>query len=193
MDKKEEILNAVDLLFANKGYNLSMSDIAKDVGIKVPSIYSHYTGKDAIILLVVEREINYFYDFIFDEMENMKDNAYEENLKIIFYLVITYFKQWNRLRFWRNISLIQYPELKKSCGDLIREKEKLLHEKLHKIFIEGKNAGKINCMNPKGMVSLFFVLIKGAMDMMIVYQNTELDLQSFFDEVWNEYWFSIKK
>ncbi|MFA9466101.1 MAG: TetR/AcrR family transcriptional regulator [Velocimicrobium sp.] len=193
MDKKKKILNAVDILFTDKGYNLSMSDIAKDVGIKVPSIYSHYTGKDEIIFLVVEKKINHFYDFIFEEMKKTKDKSFEESLKILFYLVINYFNQKNRLHFWRNISLIQNSELKKTCEDLIRLKEKILYEKLYMIFIEGKDEEKINYVNLKGIVSLTFVLVKGVMDTMIVYQNSDIDLQSFFDEIWNEYWFSIKK
>lgn len=192
MDKKVEILNAVDHLFAAEGYHLSMADIAKSVGIKVPSIYSHYTGKDEIILLVIEREVNHFYDLIFEEMKHMKANNCEENLKSLYYGVINYVKQGNRLRFWRNISLIQNPDLKKACGSLVRSKESGMKEMLLNMLMEGKEKRKIDCVNPKSMVSLFFVVVKGVMDMMIVYENSDFNMQAFFDEIWNEFWHSIK-
>ena len=55
MDKKTEILNSAYKHFSKRGYNVSMSDIAKDVGIKTPSLYSHFTSKDEIILIVIEK------------------------------------------------------------------------------------------------------------------------------------------
>lgn len=51
LDKKEEILETMSELFAQKGYNTSMSDISKKVGIKVQSTYSHYESKDQIVYL----------------------------------------------------------------------------------------------------------------------------------------------
>ena len=192
MDKKEKILEVTDALFADKGYNVSMSDIAKEVGIKVPSIYSHYSGKDEIILLVIEREINRFYSFLLEEMKNMKEVNCEEKLKKLYYLILNYYKQENRLRFWRGISLIQNTELKMQCGNLVREKEKEVSEKLHQIFTEGMKNNRIEGIDAQSMVSFYFVLVRGVMDMMLVYQNVETDLDLFFDKIWREYWFAIK-
>lgn len=192
MDKKEKILDVTDALFADKGYNVSMSDIAKEVGIKVPSIYSHYSGKDEIILLVIEREINRFYSFLLEEMKNMKEVNCEEKLKKLYYLILNYYKQENRLRFWRGISLIQNTELKMQCGNLVREKEKEVSDELHQIFTEGMKNNRIEGIDAQSMVSFYFVLVRGVMDMMLVYQNVETDLDLFFDKIWREYWFAIK-
>ena len=192
MDNKDKILDATDLLFADRGYNLSMSDIAKEVGIKVPSIYSHYSGKDKIILLVVEREINHFYSFLLDEINEMDELPCEEKLKKIYYLILNYYKKENRLRFWKSISLIQNLDLKMQCGDLVREKEKLVRDVLHQIFEKGTKKSKENGVDIEGMVSFYFVLIKGVMDMMLVYQSKVNDLDLFYDTIWNEYWISIK-
>lgn len=189
MENKDKILDATDLLFADRGYNLSMSDIAKEVGIKVPSIYSHYSGKDEIILLVVEREINHFYSFLLDEICGMNQLTCEEKLKKIYYLTLNYYKQGNRLRFWRGISLIQNLDLKMQCGDLVREKEKLVREVLNQIFEKG--TGKSGT-DTQGMVSFYFVIIKGVMDMMLVYQDQKNGLDLFYDTIWNEYWTAIK-
>jgi AcrR family transcriptional regulator len=41
--------------FAKNGYNgASLADIAEEVGIKKPSIYSHFKGKDDLFLTVIE-------------------------------------------------------------------------------------------------------------------------------------------
>ena len=61
MSKRDEIIDIMFFLFAEKGYNASMSDLAKLVKIKMPSIFSHFSSKDEIILLVIEKEIPRFY------------------------------------------------------------------------------------------------------------------------------------
>ena len=192
MDNKEKILETSDMLFSDKGYNLSMSDIAKEVGIKVPSIYSHYSGKDEIILLVVEREINRFYSFLLEEIENIDSISCEKKLKKTYYLILNYYKQENRLRFWKNISLIQNMDLKKQCGDLVRENEKKIRDVLNRVFELGVQTHGKNDVDTQAMVSFYFVLIKGVMDMMLVYQSQGINLDLFFDTIWNEYWISIR-
>lgn len=51
----ERIRQAALLRFAAQGYDAtSMSEIAKDVGIKTPSIYAHFTGKKVLFLQLVD-------------------------------------------------------------------------------------------------------------------------------------------
>lgn len=49
------IRDAALIHFARNGYEgASLADIAEDVGIKKPSIYAHYKGKDDLFISVVE-------------------------------------------------------------------------------------------------------------------------------------------
>ena len=64
MSTKEKILETALTLFAENGYNgTSMEQIAQDVGIKAPSLYKHFKGKEDIL--------NTFID--------TAENRYEEN------------------------------------------------------------------------------------------------------------------
>ncbi len=50
MDRKEEIIHAaLELASVNGFKSLSMSQIAKKVGIKAPSLYNHFKSKDEIV------------------------------------------------------------------------------------------------------------------------------------------------
>lgn len=52
---RERILRAAVRLFAKKGYaNVSMREIAAEVGIKAASIYNHYTGKEALLEAIAD-------------------------------------------------------------------------------------------------------------------------------------------
>lgn len=55
------ILDEALLLFSERGYSgVSMRDIAKAVGIKAPSIYKHFAGKDALFdALLVQMQAAY--------------------------------------------------------------------------------------------------------------------------------------
>ena len=54
-DTKQRILNKALELFAAKGYDsVSVGEIAGAVGIKTPSLYNHFPGKQAIFDAIVE-------------------------------------------------------------------------------------------------------------------------------------------
>lgn len=59
---KERIVREASLLFAQKGYEaVSVEEIAAAVGIKAPSLYKHYKGKQEIFDAVM-REMQNHYD-----------------------------------------------------------------------------------------------------------------------------------
>ncbi len=191
MDRKEEILKIADALFSSKGYHLSMADIANNVNIKVASIYSHYAGKDEIILKVVENEIIGFYHFIMKEIEKMEDDCCEKKLKTLFFLIINYFSN-DRLCFWKNISLIQNDKLRKTCRGMIEKRESVIGEVFNKIFQEGIDAEEIKYLNQQSIVLLYIATIKGILDIIFISRDSDMNLQLSLEKIWNEYWFAIK-
>ncbi len=55
MSTKERILDAALTLFAKNGYDgTSVEQIAKNVGIKAPSLYKHYKGKKDILNALID-------------------------------------------------------------------------------------------------------------------------------------------
>ena len=55
MSTKEKILDEALTLFAENGYNgTSVEQIAKAVGIKAPSLYKHYKGKEDILNALID-------------------------------------------------------------------------------------------------------------------------------------------
>ena len=61
MSTKEKILDAALTLFAENGYNgTSVERIAESVGIKAPSLYKHFKGKEDILNSIIDAaEIRY--------------------------------------------------------------------------------------------------------------------------------------
>ena len=61
MSTREKILEAALTLFAENGYDgTSVEEIAKSVGIKAPSLYKHYKGKEDILNALIDAaEVRY--------------------------------------------------------------------------------------------------------------------------------------
>ena len=81
MNTKDKIFDVSLDLFSKKGYDsVSLREIAKEVGIKKSSIYSHYSSKEAILMDIFE----YFRGlFEYDELLNSKDLVLEADNEIL--------------------------------------------------------------------------------------------------------------
>jgi AcrR family transcriptional regulator len=54
----EAILDAAEALFAERGYEgASVRDVADKVGVRAPSLYNHFEGKEALYTAVLERGV----------------------------------------------------------------------------------------------------------------------------------------
>lgn len=54
----DRILNAAEELFAEQGYaGTSLREVADRVGLRIPSLYNHFSSKDALYTAVLERGI----------------------------------------------------------------------------------------------------------------------------------------
>ncbi|SEW41755.1 TetR/AcrR family transcriptional regulator [[Clostridium] fimetarium] len=197
MDTKAEILSATFQLFAEKGYNTTMADIAKKVGIKVPSIYSHFQSKDEIICLVMTQEIRSFFDNLNAQISIVDKDEHnsETKLKSFCFFIFTYFTKPERIRFWKSISLIYNYELRENCRQLVKENETQIAILLKNIFTEGKRKGEIKYESLEGSLFLFIAMIHGVLDAILVYNETEYlisDLDNYKKKIWQAYWDGIK-
>ena len=68
MSTKEKILDAALTLFAENGYDgTSVEEIAKNVGIKAPSLYKHYKGKEDILNALIDAAETRYEEFFGSE------------------------------------------------------------------------------------------------------------------------------
>ena len=67
---RDKIINASIILFSDKGYSkTSVRDIAKEVGIKPASLYSHFESKEEIL--------HTLYDYFFENRNKVFPNVQE--------------------------------------------------------------------------------------------------------------------
>jgi AcrR family transcriptional regulator len=84
MSTKEKILDAALTLFAENGYDgTSVEQIANIVGIKAPSLYKHYKGKEEILnALIDSAEVRYEEMFGSEKNIGKVPESWEEFIKM---------------------------------------------------------------------------------------------------------------
>lgn len=61
----ERILDTAEALFAERGYaGTTLRDVAHAAGLRIPSLYNHFAGKDALYAAVLERGIRPILDLL---------------------------------------------------------------------------------------------------------------------------------
>lgn len=81
LSRKEQIIRTAEQLFKKNGYSgASMRDIAAELGIEAPSLYTHIRSKDELLETICFRIADKFIKAI-DEVNDIYFNA-EEKLKM---------------------------------------------------------------------------------------------------------------
>lgn len=192
MSKKEEILEAAAYLFSKYGYSTSMSDIASRVGIKTPSIYSHYEGKDQIIYLVIEKELKNYFIHLNQIVDSLDQKSTKEKLEAFLFGAFDYFKTIDRLRFKRNIALIDNEELRLKCRDFIHDQELECSLRVKLIFKQGVELGEIRDDRDGSIMNLYFAMLQGTLDAMLMYWDYPINMQTYIMSIWKAFWNGIK-
>ncbi len=191
MDKKQEILDAAYMLFSEKGYSLSMSEISQAVHIKTPSLYSHFKSKDEIIELTVKAEIERYFNMLFEKTAALANLSCEKKLRCLFFLVIEYYNDNRRLRFWHHISLLQQKQLQSMRG-LIKSHNTFLVDAVRSCFQKGVAQKEIRENITEGALYLYFSMLQGFLDIMQFHLDDEILIENQAAMVWAAYWNGIK-
>ncbi len=82
---RERILDAAEARFAEKGFGATaLGEIAEDVGIRTPSLYKHFEGKQALYDAVMERLLSPFVATLSELLERpLSPEQAESNLLAI--------------------------------------------------------------------------------------------------------------
>jgi AcrR family transcriptional regulator len=190
LDKKREIIQASFDLFCEKGYHLSVSELARAVGIKTPSLCSHFESKDQILELMIHEEIHRYFSCLAESMIQAERLNCREAMKSLFLFVMDYFSDYKRLRFWRTIPLIPNDQLKITCSRLIAENDTLYSQKMSRCFARGIENGEIRHDVSDSALYLYLCMIQGVMDGMLLYPKG-VGENAFAVKVFEAYWAGI--
>ncbi|WP_028777398.1 TetR/AcrR family transcriptional regulator [Shimazuella kribbensis] len=189
--KSNEIKEAALKFFTIHGYEgASLSQIAKEVGMKKQSIYAHFKGKDDLFMQVLrdakEAELSSKLHYI----SKMDSHSPKKDLYGFLQLVIDLFQKKEQLKFWLRISFFPPAHLAEAI-----EKEVLDMEEKVQLILESKFQDWIHTQTIIGQAAkiptLAFLGVVDSILLELVYGNDEKRLKDKLEASWAVFWRGI--
>ena len=190
---KEKIKKTALSLFAQRGYNgTTMNDIAKLVGIKTPSLYAHFDGKEELFFSVYEDLANDYVNLMDEIMDAAVNMQMEDKLYYIFeHYIIYYMRNPEIQSFWNQIALFTPPELRENFLTHVTNCDVRIQKKMELIFAEGIAQGLIREDSSKKMSWSFQIMRGGILNWMMVVP--EMRHEKYIKAFWRDLWLGLKK
>ena len=152
-----------------------MDDIAKAVGIKKASLYSHYSGKESIFTAIFNNILEEYSTFIDKLTVYNEDTNCLEKLTSIFSGYLKNCKNNNKMVFWDRYYYYPPEYLKDYILQKTYEIEMLFINKITIIIEQGIKNGQIkNVLANDIALSFYYMMIGFAMTVKF-YDNKEMD------------------
>ncbi|NEW07585.1 TetR/AcrR family transcriptional regulator [Paenibacillus sp. SYP-B3998] len=163
-------------LFANQGYEkTTLSDIARRVGIKTPSIYAHYASKEDLFLAVTEEVINNNVYIMRDQYGKETDADPEKQIMHYFHRVTNTFRHDHYHLFYKRFIFFPPDALKEKLLQPFLQGEKEMTESLIRLYKAGVDAGQFRSMETDCFIAAFYCAVDGLFMQYQLYEAEEYD------------------
>lgn len=193
MYTKQKLMDSAFRLFAEKGPDFSLSEVAEEVGIKKASIYAHFQSKDDLLHQVIEREIDAYFLKINEEIDSFceNENDIEKILKKTFTTILSYYDSLNKLYFWKRIILLPPKGFEVALIEKISNLSQQRYYIVENYISKGIQENIIKEQPVKLILLSYFATIHGILSSVIIYK--EENLNPYYDSIWENFWRGIKK
>ncbi|MEJ8553519.1 TetR/AcrR family transcriptional regulator [Tepidibacter sp. Z1-5] len=159
-------------LISQRGYSdTTLSLIAERVGIKKPSIYSHFESKEDIFFCILEDETKNLKKYIESILDDIKESELDESLYLIIYKFANYFNKNKILaKFWNIVMYFPPYSLEKefkSEFNLVKDK---IYQHIYINFKEKHKNEKFDEEEMKNIIYSYELILRGILTM-IIYDN----------------------
>lgn len=171
MNTKKKILRTGKIQFATHGYEgTTMAMIAEAVGIKKPSLYAHYSNKEAIFKGVLESEFEEYITFVTDILEKENHSALEKLSALYMAHLPEAGEPDGSNDFYYRFTKFQPPGLEEYISRKYRESEEAQFEIFSGVVEDGKREGVIDpALSARQVYEAYFLLLDGIDSMQGLY------------------------
>lgn len=191
MTKLAEIKSTALSLFARHGYEgTTLAEIAKEVGIKPPSMYAHFESKEALFLTVFSEVIHEHAEHADRLLAQIGEFDLEEKLQRILLGVCRYYlSSDDKIAFLKRSMLYPPPALTGRLQESFYAAEEKMSAVLRGLFREGIASGRIREMSVDDLVAAYYTLLDGTFLQVFYYGPDEMDRR--LENVWKIFWTGI--
>ncbi|MBF0377434.1 MAG: TetR/AcrR family transcriptional regulator [Desulfamplus sp.] len=163
VSKKEEILNAAIILFAEQGFsNTSITEVAKATNASTANIFYHFKTKEELFLAALQ---NVKEGIISHFDEYFKDREFENGLQMMEEIIAYYLYIAGAMEQWFLLLHSHYPYRLALVNEVCREHLEKTYNSLVEIFekavVKGKEDGSIADVDSRKTALVIFSMIEG--------------------------------
>lgn len=190
---KEKIKQAAIAQFAKDGYaGAALSAIAKEVGIKTPSIYAFYESKERLFLEAFEDVMDDHLAHIQKIGTNFDHLTTEEKLRGILERVTTYHTKEKVKTTFLNRAMLFPPEpSREALHEIFMREEDILSDLLSHIFKQGMEEGTIVNHRLEDLLASYFCLLDGVFLQLFYYSAEEFKAR--VTSSWKVFWNGVSR
>lgn len=178
-------------LFSQNSYDaVPLSEIAKEVGIKTPSLYAHFKSKEELFLAVYDDCLAEHASRVRLLTDKLAGLGTEQKLRTILLDVCrTYLLSEEFATFLKRTMLFPPNALQEVLRERFAASEEQLTGLLRKIFEEGIASGVLRRERPEDLIASFYCLLDGSFLQQFYYRPD--DWEHRLKAVWGIYWKGI--
>jgi TetR/AcrR family transcriptional regulator, cmeABC operon repressor len=192
MSTTTEIKKVALDLFAQKGYvGTALSEIADGVGIKKPSLYSHFSCKGDLFITVFKEALDEYVHTIQLALAGPNEKiSVEEKLRDILFANCRYYKSnKEKTALVKRAMLFPPSELAESLSTEFSASEKVMNQLLADLFQAGIQNGEILEESVDDLLVSFYCMLDGLFIQMFYYK--EKDFENKMRGTWKIFWNGI--
>ncbi|MGE5405610.1 MAG: TetR/AcrR family transcriptional regulator [Candidatus Saccharibacteria bacterium] len=185
---RHRLKQAALLKFSEAGYEAaSLADIAKEVGIKTPSIYSHFASKQALLLEIWEDLLTEYSAHMTETIGAAGQMPVKEGLRHIVTQYGRFFKEDTiKYYFWGRLLMFPPPEFKERILGDTWAADAPVFEKIYEIASAGIEQGVLRDVAIEDIASAVAILKEGYISWLIFYDPQNAAEQT--ERLWNLFW-----
>ncbi|WP_316734969.1 TetR/AcrR family transcriptional regulator [Pedobacter aquatilis] len=162
--KREQIIEGAIKRFSHFGINkTTMNDIAEDLAVSKPSLYYYFPDKKHLILGVIEKIFNEFFDAI--QKKFNPEQSLETSLVSTIDVRNTFFQKYYMLKLAEGVPDLFSDETIKAKLTALRDMEK---EFFAKVFTHAKEKGEIKHEDMNYVAELYLESLMGLTTMCVM-------------------------
>lgn len=193
MSTKKNIIEAATWLFAERGYEgMTMKEIAKEVGIKPPSVYAFFESKEDVFVHICDLLLGKHYDVASSEPEVQQTQSVHDQLKGMLWRIVDY-QYRDDLQMKILIRLLLFPPdvYKQNISEMMNSLEVKERQMFADIFRRGMQSGELREVNPEAQAVAMINLMDGVFWSMQRYEQAEMVER--LELIWEQFWEGIKR
>ena len=182
--KKKQILEEAFKLYAKHGYeSASMQQIADAVSIEKASLYGHFKSKNEIFMTVL---LNEFQSIESALLEGIKeDELLYDLIEKIFINTIEYFRNKEKLLFWKQIVLLSAIDSDDEFYKQARSVVQSFDKKVMSVLSVSAQASNID-EDTQRIISLYFLIFtQGFLDWFLMQKKVDDNIMNMSVKMFN--------